>query len=285
MQLDRRIIYLLIFLSVCIPLATNFHLPPAPLHSASEFYDYVDRLVRKEGEVAFIAMDFGPGTKAENEPQTEVVLEHLFRKRVPTVLTSLTPTSEPFLKLIPERVAKRLMMEFPKERWEYGVDWVNVGYRPGGELYLQTLGKSENISEFLGKDIFGTALSYLPNFASMKTLRQVIFMGEFTGLAGAADAYVRFFQRADYIPPLLHGCTAITIPDSYIYLDSGQFKGLLEGAAGAAWYSKLLSEKNPGREPDSSLVVNTALGIGQLAIVAFVILGNLTLLFGERRKK
>ncbi len=81
----------------------------------------------------------------------------------------------------------------------------------------------------------------------------------------------------NYIPPIFHGCTSITIPEAYNFLDSGQLKGLYEGLAGAAWYSELLERKYPDRLPDMAGLMNTALGIGHLLIIALVILGNVSM--------
>jgi hypothetical protein len=98
---------------------------------------------------------------------------------------------------------------------------------------------------------------------------------QLSSLVGTLDSFLQFFQTESYRPQFVHGCTSITIPQAFIYLDSGQLVGLLEGVAGAAWYSKLLSEKYVGREKDSSVLLNTSLGVAHLVIIFFVVLGNL----------
>ena len=94
-------------------------------------------------------------------------------------------------------------------------------------------------------------------------------------MVGVFDSYVQFFQTESYVPLFGHGCTSITIPEAYIYLDSGQLKGLLEGLAGAAWYSQLLAQNFPNRIPDSALTINTALGVAHLVIIFFILFGNI----------
>jgi hypothetical protein len=74
---------------------------------------------------------------------------------------------------------------------------------------------------------------------------------------------------------MVHGCTSISIPETFIFLESGQLKGLLEGVAGAAWYSKLLREKYGIENPSSAESANSILGIGQIFILILIILGNL----------
>ena len=54
------------------------------------------------------------------------------------------PEAEPFLQELPERAAKRLSSENPREKWEYGKDWVNLGYRPGGVIMIQKMAAAQD---------------------------------------------------------------------------------------------------------------------------------------------
>ncbi len=284
-NIDRRIIYLCMLFAVALPITFKLALKPARMKAAEDFYRVVENLDTSTPGIVLVALDFGPGTKAENEAQAEVIVEHLFRRRLPIAVFSLVPIAEPFLVGLPERVVGRLMKEFPEERWEYGKDWVNLGYRPGASLFIQALSKSQNLSQFLKKDSSGRELESLPIFQNIKGFTDVKFLGQFTGLVGVLDTYIQFFQAGGYVPPIGHGCTSITIPEAYIYLDSGQLRGVLEGISGAAWYSELLRQKNSGRSPDNALISNTALGIAQLIIVALILFGNLGSFFSRRESR
>ncbi|MBX7138371.1 MAG: hypothetical protein K1X83_10330 [Oligoflexia bacterium] len=272
--IDRRIIFLLVLLALSTPLIMKYSIKPARMASADKFYAVIDKLQPRKGGVAFVALDFGPNTKAENLYQAQVTIEHLMRKRVPFAVFSLYVLAEPFLVSVPQEAANRLMAEFPGERWEYGKDWVNLGYFPGGFLTVQAIPKTNNLVEHFKKDARGNNLKDLPAFADARTLKDILFLGEFTGLTGMFDNYVQFFTSADYKPPFGHGCTSITIPEAYIYMDSGQLDGLLEGIAGAAWYSERLTQAFPARAKDSAEMVNTGLGVAHLVIIFLVVIGN-----------
>jgi hypothetical protein len=97
------------------------------------------------------------------------------------------------------------------------------------------------------------------------------------------DNIIQFFQKNDYRPTIVHGCTSITIPEAYIFLDSGQLKGLLEGIAGAAWYSEVLKEHFPRSENGELLVTNTALSAAHIVLILLIVLGNIVPLFERRR--
>ncbi|MFM1847909.1 MAG: hypothetical protein RL417_1383 [Pseudomonadota bacterium] len=283
--IDRRWIYLLVFLSLAVPLYRGYRVTPARLESAEKLYAAVESIERRPGKIAVVAMDFGPNLIAENGAQTEVVLEHLFRRRIPVVLFSLYNQAEPFLTSIPEGIAARLAVEYPGERWTYGVDWVNVGFQPGGYLFIQSLPKADKFMEALGKDVRGNSIASLPIAQGVGGFESVALLGEFTGLLGMFDTYVQFFQKKDYRPVFTHGCTSITIPEAFIYLDSGQLTGLLEGIAGAAWYSELLQRAHPARKRDSSGAINTGLGVAHLIIIIFILLGNLGMAARRNREE
>jgi hypothetical protein len=283
-RLDRRIIYLFMVVVVSVPLLTGLSMPPARMKAAERLFSVIDELKPEQGKIALVVLDFGPSTRAENKPQSLLMLEHLMRKRIPVALFSQYALAEGLLNSIPQEVADRLMRENPNERWQYGVDWVNLGYRPGADLFIQSLAKSDNIIETFKVDSFGTSLGSVPLLKGVRTIKDVIFLGEITGLSGVFDSLIQFFQREGYRPRFGHGCTSITIPEAYIYLDSGQLSGLLEGVAGAAWYAELLNKHFKRSGTDEALKVNTALGVAHLAIIFLILLGNAPLIVSKCKR-
>jgi len=282
-KLDRRVIYAAVALALVFPLVLKWRLPPAEMQAARKFYDAVEALPNDDSSMVLVACDWGPSTKAENEPQTEVLIEHLLRRRVHFALISAIDQAEPFLRELPERVARRLSGENPREKWEYGKDWVNLGYRPAMGTMIQKMATAQDIRQTLGVDVRGTPLNEVPCMRNVKNIRNVKLLAEFTGLVGALDSWLQFFQTSDFRPPMAHGCTSITIPEAYIYLDSGQLVGLHEGIAGAAAHSALLSRKFKDRGPDIAIVTNTALAVAHVAIIFLIVLGNLGMVLAKRK--
>lgn len=276
---SRKIIYLLLIAVIACPLLFGLELTPAKMDSSEKVFTIIEDLPSESKDAyALLALDFGPGTQAENEPQAEVVIEHLFRKKIPAVIFTGYSLGERFSMETPQKVADKLAKEMPGQKWEYGTDWIGLGYKPGGALFLQAFAQAQSLTEYLGKDAKGVLVSRYPRFAMLKDIKNIKFAGEFTGLTGMLGGYIQFLQRADYVPPLIHGCTSITIPEAYIYLDSGQLKGAFEGIAGAAWYGELLNRKFSKRLPGDAIVINTALGAAHLLIIVLIIVGNITTL-------
>jgi hypothetical protein len=282
---SRRILYVVMIVAVALPILLGISQKPSRLVSAERMYEVLDTVQVSEKRVALVWLDFGPNTIAENKPQAEVIIEHLFRRRIPVLLLSQYQQATRYLTSIPKEIAARLEREMPGQRWEYGDAWVNAGFRPGGSIFMQSLAGAADISQFLGRDVSGMPIVHYPRFAAIGDLHGVALVAQVTGLIGVFDSIVQFLQKGDYRPTLVHGCTSITIPEAYIFLDSGQLKGLLEGIAGAAWYSEVLKRHHPATENRDLLVTNTALSTAHIVLIGLIIIGNLVPLYARLRRR
>lgn len=285
MRFSHRYIYLLMIAVVGIPIVFGFSTKPARMISAERMYAVVDNVSFAEGDVALVWLDFGPNTIAENGAQAEVLLEHLFRRRIPVLLLSQYPLSEGLLRTIPQKVASKLKAEMPDQNWRYGESWINGGFKPGSGNFIQSLVASQNISSFLGRDVLGMPIVHYPAFGKITSVENIKLVAEITGLSGVFDTIIQFFQKKGYRPTFVHGCTSITIPEAYIFLDSKQLHGLLEGIAGAAWYGELLRKSFPKSSHTDLLLTNTALGAAQITIIMLIIIGNACSLYGWWRRR
>ncbi len=277
---DRRIIFLLVAVSLAVPLVMNVSLRPAPMATADAFYNAVDKLQPEPGKIVLISADWGPGTLAENRPQTALAIEHLMRKRIPFALVSIYMLATPFLAELPKEVASRLEKENPRINYVYGKDWVNLGFRPGGMLFIQGLAQSKDIGSFLKTDANNIPIQDLPAMKEVRTIKDISMLMEFTGLQGAFNTWLQYFQG----PTFVYGCTSVTIPEAFIYFASKQVAGFFEGIAGAAWYEVLLSEHYVRRGPyNVALRVNTGLSFAHLVVLGFILLGNIGLYMRKRK--
>jgi hypothetical protein len=77
--------------------------------------------------------------------------------------------------------------------------------------------------------------------------------------------------------PMVAGVTAVSAPEYYPYLQSGQLGGLLGGMAGAAEYEKARNEA------DSATKGMDAQSLGHLFVALCIILGNLVQWSRSRR--
>ncbi|MDR2337392.1 MAG: hypothetical protein LBE20_01940 [Deltaproteobacteria bacterium] len=288
LKLDSRLIFLLVFIVVAIPLVYDSSIKPAKMETANVTYQELEKLAenQKNGKPALvlIAADLAPSTQSENEPQTSVLIEHLLRRRIPFGLISLIPFATPYLEQMPQEIVTKLAQE-TGETWEYGKDWVNFGYRPGSTIMIQKFAKSKDLHEFFKTDAQAIPMKKLEIMKGIKTIQDIPALIELTGTVGVFNVWLQFFRSDQHVPTLIHGCTAITIPEAYNYFITNQISGLLEGVAGAAWYEELLSEVYPARKPGHALKIMTALSIGNILIIVLIGIGNLQELWNYWKNK
>lgn len=282
LKFDRRIIFLITLIVISLPLAYNYSITPARMETAEIAYQKVEQL--SSDSFVLIAMDWDPSAQSENRPQTEVLIEHLMRRRIPFGVISQVPLATPFLSQVPQNIAKNLEQE-TGEKWQYGVDWINFGYRPGSAIMIQKFAKSENLHDFFQTDANSVPIKDFAIMKNVRTIKDIQALAQITGFVGTFNSWLQFFRIDGHVPIMIHGCTAITIPEAYNYFLTKQISGLLEGVAGAAWYDELLSRNFPSRSPGNALKTTTALSVGNILIIAFIIIGNLQELVKKFRKR
>ncbi len=281
-DLSRLLIYLFVLFALAGPIVFKLRLPPVKMPAAVRFYDQIEALPSSD-RVALVSLEWAAGTLAESGSQSDLLIEHLMLKRVKFGLMTLVPQAEPLLTSVPEKIAKRVKDILGYEP-RYGVDWINLGYRPGSLLAIRGIAEADDLAAYFKRDVFGNALASSPFFATTKTIKDLVGVFQISSMQNLLEYYVQYFQKGGFRPLFLHGCTSIAVPQAYIYLDSGQLAGLLEGIAGAAWYDQLLQNRYPTREVGEAQLVNTGLGAAQIMVLLFIFVGNIVGIFARRIK-
>jgi len=266
-NVDRRWIYLMVGIAVVMPFIFPVPLPISITPEAQSVYDAVEAV--PDGSSVFVVFDYYPSTVAECEPMTTTALRHFFRKNCKVITLSNIPLGGPSMA---EAVTRSVAEEFGKE---YGVDYVNLGYKYGYVAVMSGMGSS--IESIFPTDNSGTPLSELPLMASVKNYDDITFIFEVADNS-TADYWVSIVN-AQYGVPMVCGTTAVGAPKYYAFVSSGQFKGLLGGMKGAAEYEILIGHS------DTAVIGMGAQSLVHLLIIALVILGNLGFFLGRGRKR
>jgi len=303
LHIDRRVVYLFLLVALTTPLVaqkfTNkLTMKPAPLPSARKLFDRIEGIAKERDEAAkagqpwnkivVLGSEVEPQTRGELYPQAEAVIRHLMMRRLKFAVMTLTPAGVGYCNAIPSKVERELGRA-------YGKDWANFGYQVGGSLRLQQMGK--NIPGTLKADVRGDSLTdpkvvqdKLPCMAGIKDAGDVALVVEISGLVGTLGSWINYFASEKSRPDMANGCTAVSVTDSFAYLESKQIVGLLEGIAGAAAYNEFLNEI---REPDQPYPSDgprkhmTSQTVAHVLVILFVALGNagvLLALLARRRK-
>ncbi|MDE2807767.1 MAG: hypothetical protein OXN90_05050 [Gemmatimonadota bacterium] len=264
MQVDRRILFALVFLGVAGPLLIGLHLPVAPTDEVKAAYDQLEQLAA--GQVVLVSFSYGPSTATEMQPMAQAILHHAFRRELKVVAICLWPDATGLAQAVFEKVPAEFDLE-------YGVDYVFLGYKPGTSSVILNMG--HDVHGAFPQDNWGTSVGDLELMRSLRSLRDFDLVFDL----GAGDS-IEFwwipFGQEKYGFPFAAGCTAVMAPDLYPFLNSGQLVGLLGGLAGAAEYEVLIDRRDKANKG------MFAQSVTHLVIVAFVIFGNIAY-FAARR--
>jgi hypothetical protein len=266
-RIDRRLIFACVALFCLVPLVTGFSMPGIVSPPTQSLYDAVEKT--PPDKIVVLAAAWEAGTKAENEPQTEALIAHLFRmKRRFAIVTAVqSPQAPTLVQGIAERVA-------PEFQAKYGEQWANWGMHTGGSAWVQSLAK--DIPAALGgKDWKGVPLAQLPAMNGVKTFRDNVGLLVDITPSGTLGMWVAFVGQPHQVP-IGFACTAVMAPEAYPYLDSRQIVGLMTGMAGASQYFQLLNRKG------FVTLAMTSQAMAHALILVLIALGNVGYFAGRR---
>jgi hypothetical protein len=256
-RIDRRAVYIVLFLLMVALLKWPLRLPMVVSSDARGFYEAVERT--DPSKLVLVAADWDAGTMAENGTQTEAVLRHLMRLHRRFAIMGFAWPAGPELT---DGIARRLAPEYD---YEYGRDWVNFGFKPVLSISLMTLVK--DIPGFYKKDAKNTPVAELPALEGVRDIHDVSLIAQFTS-AATLGSYIAFVW-GPFKTPIVHGCTAVIGPQQYPYLDARQIEGLLMGVRGSAEYEALIGRPGGGTE------MMPAQSFAHLLIIVLIIVGNI----------
>jgi hypothetical protein len=264
-NLDRRIIFLILLVVVTIPLIISVagEIPPtAPVRSA---YDAVEAL--EAGDYLMISIDFDATSAPELMPMLRSVLRQAFAKDVRVVMLGHLAIGLPLGHTALEQIAA----EYDAE---YGVDYVNLGYRPGYIAVMIAMGRE--IGDIYTTDYQGTPIRDMPITEDIHSYDDIALLFGFEHGA-VIDYWVRYAQ-ARFDQAMAFGTTAVMAPDAYPYLQSGQIEGLVGGLKGAAEYETLVGTVDLGTRG------MPAQEWGHLLVIGFIVMGNLGYFLTKRKR-
>lgn len=272
-RLDRRWIYLVIALSVALPLAWPFSMPVKVSPHVQAVYDALDALPR--GSTVLCSFEYGPSTMPEVHPMADAVLELLIQREHKIIVMCLWAEGVFMGRDMLDRVAEE------RHHLEYGKDYINLGYKAGNEVVIKSI--AESFTRTFPVDTRGRATASYPIMRGIENLANIDFIFSFSaGYPGTVE-WVQY--AADpYDKPLSSGCTAVQVTEVVPYVHSGQCRGILGGLSGAAEFEQLLKGKGILPSLGAANTGMSAQSIAHLVIVLFIVIGNVAF-FAERRRR
>ncbi|MBD3331718.1 hypothetical protein GF356_02615 [candidate division GN15 bacterium] len=273
-EVDRRIIFLFIFLSVAAPLLFPITFEEEATPVVKAIFDRIESL--PEGSRILISFDFDPAMAPEVQPMAEVVTQHCMVKNHKVIFMCLFATGQ---ALLTQSLDQIMSEQFPDKL--DGLDYVNIGFKAGNEGVLNVI-----VSDF--KKMFPTDVNAVPydsievfkGIRSAKDLDMVFTVGG--GKPGVKE-WVLFVGDPGRVP-VAGGVAAVVAPQMYPYYPK-QLLGIMGGIKGAAEYESELRKEYPQFEDVDApgLRMMGPQTLAHMVIMAFIVMGNIAYIVQRRR--
>lgn len=230
LNIDRRIIWIIVVALTVLPFLVPIGLPIGVEKITRDYYNEIEAL--PPGAKVVINMDIEAGNVAQYAGQAIATLGRLFEKDLKIIQIVFYRAD---CAVIFENV---VLAEVDQGDYEYGVDWVNMGFLEGREAaYLAFAG------DFMYpvNDHYGNSLEDLPLMEEMKSMDDVDL---YITVAGLSQLAIRQFV-IPYGMPMIVATGVQHLVSLKPDMDAGLIKGALGGIPGAAQYELLLGK--PGK--------------------------------------
>lgn len=274
-KLDRRWIFLLMLVAVAIPILGEWKLPERPSPMVESVFEAIEAL--PSGSRVWMAYDYDPGSQGELHPMALAFTRHCALKGHRMYFMTLWPQGPPMV----QQSINLLRNEFPD--LDYGVDYVNLGYRPGEEGPIKVI--VTDLRKTFSSDVRGTSLAEIPMTDDLRNVQQAdLIINVSAGYPGTKEWIL--YASTPYNIPTVAGCTGVQAPYLYPYVPQ-QLDGMLGAIKGAAEYEFLLLEAYPQLRDNPAAQEALRRMAPQLSahllLIALIIAGNVIYFVGRSR--
>ncbi len=230
-------------------------------------FQYVQDL--PPGSVVLLSADYGPSTRPEAEPIAAAFIKHCFKRDIKVVTMGLWPDGAQLISTVIEKIA----IEYGKKK---NVDWVHLGYSPGGVVVIKQM--FIDFKKVFPRTADGISTYDIPILKDIRTAKDFALIFSVSAGDPGVKTYVKI-ANGEYGQVVIGGVTAVSAPEIYPYLHTGQLMGLWAGLKGAATYEFAI------KEPSVAAELMFPQSVIHITIVLFIITGNLVMLYDKYVKK
>jgi len=287
-NLDRRWIFLLMFLSVAPPFLYEKQFPEKPSGLAAAVFEEMEAL--DEGDRVLLAFDFDPASEGELGPMATAFVRHCCEKKLRMYFMALWPVGE---QMITDNITKVIRADFP--HLVEHEDYINLGFKAGNEGVIKVV--ITDLRQLYTTDARGVSLEQIPMMQEVQNIQQMDLMINVSAGYPGTKEWVQYAVTA--FPEdirLVAGCTGVQAPLLYPYIPQ-QLPGLLAAIKGASEYEKLVLDKYgdnilitkdgeqviPGKYLEGQRRMGPQL-IAHLLMIGLIIGGNIIFLVERKRE-
>jgi hypothetical protein len=254
-QNGRRLMYVLFIMAVAFPMVRPVSMPLVVKQETRDLYDGIEKLA--PGSTVVMCFDYSPGTASDIHAAAVAVFTHLMRRGMRVIAVAFVADGPQF--------AAQALATAPQDK-VYGKDFVNLGYRAGGENAIAAF--VQDVPRTFPADSKGVPLAQLPLMADVKTARDFAMIIEMSGGSPGPAEWVRQAGQA-YGSKIAAIVTTVMVPPNLAYVQSKQLMALLYGLRGAAEYELLVGRPGlglagMGSQSAAAVFILAAVGIGNI---------------------
>jgi hypothetical protein len=276
-RIDRRWIFLLIAIAVVYPIVVPREFPERATKPVRDAFNQIENL--NPGDRILFAFDYDPSSAPELQPMATAMTWHAAKKGLKLYFLALWPLG---VQMIQDTTDMVLVKDFPA--YEYGTDYVNLGYKPGQEAVIKLV--AADLKAQFPADYAGASTKELQLTKEVSSAKQMELIVSISAGSPGTKEWVQY-ACTPYNIPIVGGCTGVQAPLLYPYYP-GQMQGLLGAIKAASEYEELVSSKYPeyATDPDTGLrraaytKGKERMGpqlIAHVVIMLLIILGNVIL--------
>ncbi|MCA8996114.1 MAG: hypothetical protein KDA80_03995 [Planctomycetaceae bacterium] len=275
-HLDRRWIFLLMAISVAVPILLGLKFPETPSTLAQDVFDEIDQL--PSGSKVLMAWDYDPSTEGELGPMATSFTKHCCEKGHKMYFLTLLPVGP---QMVDKAIKDVIRADFPE--LVYGEDYVNLGYKSGYEGVIKVI--VTDLRGLYTTDARGTNIDQIPMCKDIKNVQDMDLIVNVSGAYPGTKEWVQY--AATPYPKLttVAGCTGVQAPLLYPYIPR-QLAGLLGAIKGAAEYEAIVNENYGGEDIDKKyLEANRRMGpqlVAHLLMIGLILAGNWVFFMEQR---
>jgi hypothetical protein len=261
---DIKIIYGLLLILMFLPMLLPFGIPIKVSPTTEALYRFVESL--KPGSVVMVNAGITPSAYPEISPGLKAFVEHAFRKDLKLVVWCESADAP----VMWEKLMSTIKLPPGKK---YGVDWVFLGFIPGGETAIAAL--ASDIWAASPMDYYKNPLKDLPLMERVRNAKDLAAYFDASMAYDSPGFVVRQFVTPYNVPFLACYSTGMT-PASMPYYPK-QLIGVLYGIRGGAEYEILINK------PWRGISYTDTLSAVNLFIVLIIVIANVNILFRRRK--
>ena len=232
-DLDRRWIFLAMFLAVAIPVLARLVFPEVVSKQAKMVFDAIDDL--PDGSNILLAFDFDPASQGELLPMAQAFTRHCSIKGHKQYYMALWPLGSPMVDLSIDTIEE----EYPD--MVYGEDYMKFSYKAGGEAVIRMI--MQDLRGMFPLDSKGTQLDDIPMTKNIKNIQDMDLIINVSAGDPGTKQWVQFAATPFGITTV-SGCTGVQAPQMYPYIPE-QLAGVLGAIKAAAEYEAAIDEVYP----------------------------------------